>query len=246
MTLSGISVDLRLWVTLDGYVPLHAMWAKKFHSDGDQIPDQFTFTMQSGTEIGGMVVDEAGAPIAGAIVEVQEPAVGGLAFGVGRDQLGIRPVRNHYLAEGETALITDVNGRWTLRNVPSDSQLDAGVVATAARPEVGFTSDTSRPGEGRARLRSLAARARYLPRFLPATNRLGLSSLLKIKISSREFLYNVARRPRRGTSTPTRSVELLNTDAERRATLDKFHNSGSITMDDCLVWSFRQKRQMSI
>ncbi|MCC7337106.1 MAG: hypothetical protein IT422_18595 [Pirellulaceae bacterium] len=125
VTLSGTSVDLRLWVTLDGYVPLHAMWAKKFHSDGDKIPDQFTFTMQSGTEIGGMVVDEAGAPIAGAIVEVQEPAVGGLAFGVGRDQPGIRPVRNHYLAEGETALITDVNGRWTLRNVPSDSQLDA-------------------------------------------------------------------------------------------------------------------------
>lgn len=125
VTLSGTSVDLRLWVTLDGYVPLYAMWAKKFQSDGDQIPDQFTFSMQPGTEIGGMVVDETGAPIVGAIVEVKEPAVGGLGFGVGRDQPGIRPVRNHYLAEDETALITDTNGRWLLCNVPSESQLDA-------------------------------------------------------------------------------------------------------------------------
>ncbi len=125
LTLSGTSVDLRLWVRLDNYVPLHAMWAKKFHSDGDQIPSQFTFSMQPGTEIGGSVVDERGQPVSGAIVEVQESAVGGLAFGAGRDLPGIRPVRNYELAVDDTSLITDENGRWELHNVPSESQLDA-------------------------------------------------------------------------------------------------------------------------
>ena len=125
LTLSGTTVDLRLWVSLDGHVPLHAMWAKKFQSDGDQIPSQFTFSMQPGTEIGGSVVDERGQPVSGAIVEVQESAVGGLAFGVGRDQPGIRPVRNYDLTGDDTPLITDANGRWELHNVPSESQLDA-------------------------------------------------------------------------------------------------------------------------
>lgn len=123
--LSGTSLDLRLWVTLDEFVPLHSMWAKKFQSDGEQIPKEFTFRMQAGTEIGGVVVNENGQPISGAIIEVQEPAVGQLAFGPGREEPGHRPVRSAWLAAGDTAVMTDDHGKWILRNVPSDKQLSA-------------------------------------------------------------------------------------------------------------------------
>lgn len=123
--LSGTTVDLRLWVTLDGFVPLHAMWAKKFQSDGDQIPNEFTFQMQAGTEIGGVVVNENGQPISGAIVEVQEPAWASFAFRLTPNRPGHRPVRNSWLAEGDSAVITGKDGKWTLGNVPSDKQLNA-------------------------------------------------------------------------------------------------------------------------
>jgi len=146
--LSGTSVDLRLWVTLDGFVPLHAMWAKKFQIDGDQVPKEFTFRMQPGTEIGGIVVNENGQPISGAIVEVEEPAAGSLAFGLGRDAPALRPVRSSWLAAGDTAVATDADGRWLLRNVPSDEQLNAPELLPSQRPQVPWlTVRVTLPGQ---------------------------------------------------------------------------------------------------
>ena len=36
VALSGQSVDLRIWAAKANFIPLHAMWAKQFQSDGDQ------------------------------------------------------------------------------------------------------------------------------------------------------------------------------------------------------------------
>ncbi len=80
--LSGTSVDLRLWVTKAGFVPLHAMWAKQFQSDGDLIPEEFTFQLEHGTEIGGVVVDKEGEPTKGVKVEVRDPDEGTIFLGV--------------------------------------------------------------------------------------------------------------------------------------------------------------------
>ena len=121
VNLSAESVDLRLWATKEGFVPLHAMWSAQFQADGDQIPTEFTFELRPGTEIGGSVVDDAGRPIPGVKVEVKDTTVD---HATNPSLPGLRPVRAYNLAEGD-AVITDSQGRWSLNNVPSDAQLSA-------------------------------------------------------------------------------------------------------------------------
>lgn len=125
INLSGTSVDLRLWTRKSGFVPLHAMWAKQFQSDGDQIPMEFTFPMERGAEIGGVVVSEQGAPIEGVRVEVRDrTADRPLLVGIEKSP-GQRPVRSNSLAEGAEAIVTDTRGRWKLANAPPDEDLIA-------------------------------------------------------------------------------------------------------------------------
>ncbi len=121
VALSGKSVDLRIWARKANFIPLHAMWAKQFQSDGDQIPAEFTFQLQPGTVIGGIVENEEGEPIEGVKVEVRDQTVDGST----RQPVvpGIRPVRDHYLAGGKEAVFTNAQGRWVLGNVPPERSL---------------------------------------------------------------------------------------------------------------------------
>ena len=120
---SGESVDLRLWFAKPGYVPLFAIWALDHQSDGDQIPDEFEISIAPGTEIGGIVTDEAGKPIQGARVDVCDATAFQFAVVRAGRTPGIRPVRSPTLAEDETAPVTDVQGRWSLNTVPADRDL---------------------------------------------------------------------------------------------------------------------------
>ena len=123
INLSGMPQDLRLWVTKNGFVPLHAMWAVQFQSDGDAIPDDFTFVMKRGTEIGGVVVDKMGRPIPEVGIEVRDMTVDNSVNP--KRPPGNRPIRAYMLADGN-AVVTDSQGRWALNNVPSDEVLLAG------------------------------------------------------------------------------------------------------------------------
>jgi hypothetical protein len=120
VALSGKSVDLRLWVEKNNFTPLHAMWAKKFQADGDQIPAEFTFQLEHGTRIGGIIKNEQGEPIEGVKVEVLDMTANSPATLPSKP--GKRPVRSRWLAEGED-VVTDARGRWKLGNVPSDKTL---------------------------------------------------------------------------------------------------------------------------
>lgn len=131
LTWPGDSVDLRIWVSHPGRVPLHAMWAKTFQSDGDQIPKEFRFVMKSGTTIGGVVKDESGRPIAGAEIEI-ENASATIPIPAGRTP-SVRPVPAQWLAEGESSIETDAEGRWSASNIPSDLDLSADKRAESPR-----------------------------------------------------------------------------------------------------------------
>jgi beta-lactamase regulating signal transducer with metallopeptidase domain len=128
----GESVDLRLWVSHSGYVPLHAMWAKQFQSDGDKIPAEFTFAMERGTKIGGVVLDDKGRPIEGAKVDVHN--AGALVpIGVA-DTPGVRPVAT----QGLGSVVTDAEGRWTADTVPADADLQSPTGGLGTTPaEIG-------------------------------------------------------------------------------------------------------------
>lgn len=125
----------RVWTQKDGYVPLFAQWWPEQQADGDQIPEEFTFTLPTGTTIGGFVVDDEGHSIQGATVEVmlvQEGDPGRLK----------RPVASTWLAEGtdpgDNARTTNADGRWSLDNVPAGE--DVAVRVKLSHPD--FINDT--------------------------------------------------------------------------------------------------------
>ncbi len=124
LEMKGKNVDLGLWVSKDKYCPLHAWWAPKYQTDGGQIPDEFTFELERGTSIGGLVKDEQGQPIAGVLVAVENiTSITPLAmFDNTPRQPGVRPEPRHWLSEKED-VVTDADGRWRLNNVPADDQL---------------------------------------------------------------------------------------------------------------------------
>ena len=119
---TGESKDLRIWISKPNYVPLHAMWAKDLQTDGDQLPSEFQFEMEAGTEIGGVVTDEEGEPLEGVQVEIMDATATWYNL-VRPNQPGLRPVPTTWLAHGDSAMVTDTQGRWTANNIPSASKL---------------------------------------------------------------------------------------------------------------------------
>ena len=98
----------RLWARTKGYVPLFAHWEEEDDPE-ETLPEEFTFRLQRGTVIGGIIRDQAGQPIQGATVEVSLDTRGKSEPRVGPD---------YWLAQGNAAPTTDAQGRWSLDNVP--------------------------------------------------------------------------------------------------------------------------------
>ena len=58
--------DLRLWARKDGYVPLFAIWwLEKEPALAGEFPEEFTYHLQKGTILGGIVKNDDGQPIEG-------------------------------------------------------------------------------------------------------------------------------------------------------------------------------------
>jgi hypothetical protein len=116
----------RIWTQKEGYVPLFAQWWPEHQADGHKIPNEFTFPLPTGSEIGGVVKNDDGDPIEGAIVEVM------LANRI--DEMGRRPVPSMWLAEvpgpGKNPCVTDADGRWSLNNVPDGDDVHVRVKLT--------------------------------------------------------------------------------------------------------------------
>ena len=106
------SKTLRIWVRRSGFAPLFSIWWAKQDPDLTAMPDEFTYHLQPGTLMGGIVRNDDGEPIKGVKVEVMyddggkpDPSAGRATF-------------DTWLSNGVTAIRTDADGLWTLRNVP--------------------------------------------------------------------------------------------------------------------------------
>ncbi len=97
---------LRLWADKPGYVSSYHSWENRLPRQ--PVPDEFTFRLQTGTVIGGKVVDEDGKPIAGAKLTIQ-------GYHGGRLQ---------------TEETTDSQGRWKIDKAPSGDKLEIRVIAS--------------------------------------------------------------------------------------------------------------------
>lgn len=109
---------VRIWAIRDGYIRLFSQWFPEHQTDGGVVPSEFTFKLNKGTTIGGIVRNQEGEPIKGVSVEVsrqdrtvREPGDTGFATNQ-------RPILGTWLASGDDARITDANGHWSLSNVP--------------------------------------------------------------------------------------------------------------------------------
>jgi beta-lactamase regulating signal transducer with metallopeptidase domain len=121
---------LRLWADSEDRVGWHAHWWRKYQPDGHLIPDEYSFRLEKGTVIGGLIRNEAGEPVVGAKVEAMrnEPLA---------SDFKVRTFRGLYLAEidsrHDTRRTTDADGRWTLNNVPAGD--DVEVLLKVSHPE---------------------------------------------------------------------------------------------------------------
>jgi uncharacterized GH25 family protein len=151
------SLDImRLWASHDGFVPLFANWDIKRHTDFDDYPREFTFVLPKGTVIGGVIQDESGKPIADALVEValhtvQPEIPSGVA----------RPIVSIWLAEGESAIKTDAEGRWSLSNMPAGDEHQVRLKLT--HPDFISTGWFVAPAEDAPLLHDLRARTAVTP-----------------------------------------------------------------------------------
>jgi len=120
---------LRLWARIEGHVALFAQWWPEHERAPRPIPEQFTFRLERGTRIGGLVKTEDGKPISGAKVEVR-------LMDRRAELVSIEPIPNIWLSEGDEAVKTDRDGRWSLKNVPAG---DVEVSLLFSHPE--YVSD---------------------------------------------------------------------------------------------------------
>ena len=132
-TLPNSMSILRLWASKDACVPLFANWQVEA-ANNVTFPDEVTFVLKKGADIGGFVLDEKGAPIQGAKVEV---SVRGTSEKYSTNNDTGRVVVNSTLAYRDTAPITDARGFWSLNNTPDGE--DAHFNVTLSHPD--FLSD---------------------------------------------------------------------------------------------------------
>ena len=122
---------VRFWVSADKLVTMFVHWEE--NEDPEKtLPTDVTIPLESGTEIGGYVVDEDGKPIADAKVSVE------LESG-GKKEEGNRFAYNRWLASEGDSLVTDADGHWSLDNVPAADDIQIGL--SVSHPD--YISDTS-------------------------------------------------------------------------------------------------------
>jgi RNA polymerase sigma factor (sigma-70 family) len=115
---------LNLFVTADGHVPKVTSWGFT-----RAMPAEYTMKLERGLTIGGVVVDEAGQPVAGATVGFEDP---------GNDMSLAENIQ--YGPDATTT--TDANGRWSCNMVPKEYERISVVVT---HPDHAETSATVRP-----------------------------------------------------------------------------------------------------
>ena len=109
---------LRLWPSKKKYVGQFLNFAQGTHQNGKLIPDSYTFELQPGNRLSGVVVDANGDPIVNAKVAVSIANIDESATSGPNPQ----PIPNTWLAYGEDEVATNKEGQWEILNAPASKK----------------------------------------------------------------------------------------------------------------------------
>ncbi len=110
---------LRLWPSKPGYVPEFTNFTGGSHEEGRLIPDRYEFQLARGTTLGGIIVDEEGAPVSGVKVDVRVQADEPPVWGVNPEPMISAWLTDEDFQEGSA--ITDKDGKWDIDNAPTQT-----------------------------------------------------------------------------------------------------------------------------
>jgi len=147
---------LRLWARHQGHVGMFAQWWPEMEAKPREIPADYTYRLEKGTKIGGVVKNADGQPISGARVEARLDGLKGQAE---KEQLEVRAIPNMWLAERDAPKTTDAQGRWSFDNVPAGDDVEVQVMLShpdyisesrwgGLQKEAGVTMRSLRDGSG--------------------------------------------------------------------------------------------------
>ena len=144
----GTLIYLSVEASKDGFATMAIHWNAQI-AEGEPLPEKYTFAMEPGKTIGGLIRDEGGKPIAGAIVSmfVYSPRRGGDNF--------------------ECSTSTDASGRWTYDRIPSDA---TDIQFDLAHPDFanGPVHDDPAPQQRMAQLRN-GSRVMVMKKGIPVS-----------------------------------------------------------------------------
>lgn len=104
--IAGRPRQFQFIISMPGYAPYIGRWDASDHPES--LPTEFTARLGKAWRIGGVVVDEDGKPVAGAVID---PSI----------EFQKRPGDNQQLGTGDE-FTTDADGRWSSASVPDTDQ----------------------------------------------------------------------------------------------------------------------------
>ena len=125
---------LEIAASHEGYGARKMGWEKQA---GDNIPASYTFKLGNGITIGGRVVDESGAPIAGATLNLSR-------FWSGGEYIVRRGEQSDFATQSK---MSDAQGVWQAKGVPTDLLDHIGI--RASHPDYVGTNDFGHQGQSR-------------------------------------------------------------------------------------------------
>ena len=111
----------------DGFVPMRADWRARYGVI--RLPQEFTFTLEPATSIGGIVQNDQGQPIPGAAVFISDMRASSMT--------GMTEQATFDIPESQSKLVTDLQGRWQFDLAPAGL---SSVSIRLAHPE--YTSES--------------------------------------------------------------------------------------------------------
>jgi len=122
---------VRVWARAEGYVPLFIHWEEAQIKSGVRPPEKYELQMTTGSTVSGVIVDDSGKPVEGAIVQIKAEST--------RKPNAISAEFSNRI----NGYITQADGRWRSDSVPPEDDVRISIsVKHSDFPDQRFSIET--------------------------------------------------------------------------------------------------------